>query len=205
MPQLRIDHILPGGVLPGDRWFDLKHDGTCSRCGKAIGEDEVPLQLWDGKDRLLAFCETCVKGPHHDNDNHLCAARGDHGAEPLVRGRDGHGAAAEPTDRDAGVAAEGVRAAPMTEDTRKYLVWSNEHRLWWGPGHSGYTPIISQAGRYGVGAALMICTNANAYLKATAEPNEVMVLAPEELSAAQVVANSPGLTEDTEPMKGTPQ
>ena len=31
---------------------------------------------------------------------------------------------------------------------RKYLIWSHEHRQWWGPGHCGYTASIERAGRY---------------------------------------------------------
>ena len=82
----------------------------------------------------------------------------------------------------------------MTEDTRKYLVWSNEHRAWWGPNYQGYLLTISHAGRYSLREATIICTNANAYLPATSEPNEVMVLAPEELTEAGP-ANLPGLAE----------
>ena len=31
---------------------------------------------------------------------------------------------------------------------RRYLVWSNEHRMWWRPNSCGYTTDIAQAGRY---------------------------------------------------------
>jgi hypothetical protein len=41
-----------------------------------------------------------------------------------------------------------------------YLVWSHEHGAWWGPGGCGYTPKLSQAGRYSRADALMICTRA---------------------------------------------
>ena len=41
-----------------------------------------------------------------------------------------------------------------------YLVWSNEHRAWWGPGGRGYTAQLSEAGRYSKEQALNICTNA---------------------------------------------
>lgn len=30
----------------------------------------------------------------------------------------------------------------------RYLVWSNEHRMWWGPNRQGYTRDIARAGRY---------------------------------------------------------
>lgn len=29
-----------------------------------------------------------------------------------------------------------------------YLVWSNEHQMWWRDSRSGYTPYIEEAGRY---------------------------------------------------------
>lgn len=29
-----------------------------------------------------------------------------------------------------------------------YLIWSNEHRLWWRPNCCGYTADIGRAGRY---------------------------------------------------------
>lgn len=38
----------------------------------------------------------------------------------------------------------------------KYLVWSNEHRAWWGPEHRGYTRIIANAGRYSRKEAMTI-------------------------------------------------
>lgn len=41
-----------------------------------------------------------------------------------------------------------------------YLIWSNEHRGWWGPGRRGYVPRVEQAGRYSEAAALDICTDA---------------------------------------------
>lgn len=68
----------------------------------------------------------------------------------------------------------------MPEDTREYLVWSNEHQAWWGAHERGYISIISQAGRYSRAKAERICLHANAHLGGK-EPNEVMVLAPEAL------------------------
>lgn len=38
-----------------------------------------------------------------------------------------------------------------------YVVWSNEHKAWWGPGRCGYTPHYNQAGRYSQDAAMEIC------------------------------------------------
>jgi hypothetical protein len=42
----------------------------------------------------------------------------------------------------------------------EYLIWSNEHRAWWGPGRSGYVTRIEHAGRYSYEQALDICTEA---------------------------------------------
>lgn len=39
----------------------------------------------------------------------------------------------------------------------RYLIWSNEHRMWWRPNRSGYTRDIAQAGRYDKGDAIQIC------------------------------------------------
>jgi hypothetical protein len=41
-----------------------------------------------------------------------------------------------------------------------YLVWSHEHGAWWRPGGLGYTPRLSEAGRFSRADALMICANA---------------------------------------------
>lgn len=65
-----------------------------------------------------------------------------------------------------------------------YLIWSNEHRMWWAPGQCGYVSIISQAGRYTRQDAERICTRANCYLPKGHEPNEVMVLAPQKSGAS---------------------
>lgn len=73
----------------------------------------------------------------------------------------------------------------MTEDTQQYLVWSNEHQAWCAPNKRGYISVISKAGRYGRDTAAQICRHANAFIDKDAEPNEVMVLAPECLEAAR--------------------
>lgn len=43
---------------------------------------------------------------------------------------------------------------------RDYLVWSNEHRAWWGPAGRGYVRRVSEAGRYSWPEALAICSRA---------------------------------------------
>ena len=42
----------------------------------------------------------------------------------------------------------------------EYLIWSNEHRAWWGPGSAGYRRRVEDAGRYSHAEAIDICTNA---------------------------------------------
>lgn len=41
-----------------------------------------------------------------------------------------------------------------------YLIWSNEHGAWWGPGYSGYGQRIENAGRYSRLEAIEICSQA---------------------------------------------
>ena len=53
---------------------------------------------------------------------------------------------------------EDYRKAFPDDDT--YLVWSNEHRRWWGPGERGYVQRVGEAGRYSRDRALAICRNA---------------------------------------------
>jgi len=40
-----------------------------------------------------------------------------------------------------------------------YMIWSFEHRQWWGPGHCGYTPDMEKAGRYTAEEAGAIVTD----------------------------------------------
>ena len=39
-----------------------------------------------------------------------------------------------------------------------YLIWSHEHGMWWRAGGYGYTPRLSEAGRYDHDHALEVCT-----------------------------------------------
>lgn len=41
-----------------------------------------------------------------------------------------------------------------------YLVWSNQHGMWWRGGHRGYTQFIEEAGRYTRGDAEEIVAKA---------------------------------------------
>jgi hypothetical protein len=48
----------------------------------------------------------------------------------------------------------------MSEDTARYLVWSNEHRGWWRAGNHGYSTSLPKAGRYPRQEAIDICRRA---------------------------------------------
>lgn len=54
-----------------------------------------------------------------------------------------------------------------------YKIWSNEHKGWWKPNHSGYTPNRMEAGAYTETEARQIVEGANIGLKDV--PNEAMV------------------------------
>lgn len=74
-----------------------------------------------------------------------------------------------------------------------FLVWSNQHQMWWRGGQSGYTPFIEEAGRYPRELAERIVSAATldgALSRLRTDPmtgqayqglDEVMVLAPESL------------------------
>ena len=61
---------------------------------------------------------------------------------------------------------------------KNYVIWSNEHGLWWAPGLGGYTPYFHTAGRYSEEEARGIVYDANCYLDrsdAGRQPNEVAI------------------------------
>lgn len=43
-----------------------------------------------------------------------------------------------------------------------WMIWSNEHGAWWGPGEVGYTSVIEAAGRYTLKDARRIVARAAA-------------------------------------------
>jgi hypothetical protein len=45
----------------------------------------------------------------------------------------------------------------MSDESKKWVVWSNEHRAYWGPNRSGYRRCIETAGRYTHDEARAIC------------------------------------------------
>ncbi|PTQ64473.1 hypothetical protein C8J45_103323 [Sphingomonas sp. PP-CE-3G-477] len=69
--------------------------------------------------------------------------------------------AADPANRP--VSAPDASVYPRLDATQTreaelvaYLVWSNEHKAWWGKDRCGYTKIIANAGRYNRAEALAI-------------------------------------------------
>ena len=58
--------------------------------------------------------------------------------------------------------------------SKKYLIWSNEHRMWWKPNSFGYTPHISDAGIFSKEKASEIVAQATQWLD-TAVPQELAV------------------------------
>ncbi|TDD54558.1 hypothetical protein E1286_05035 [Nonomuraea terrae] len=67
-----------------------------------------------------------------------------------------------------------------------YLVWSNEHRAYWGPNKSGYTTDWLNAGRYGAKDAAD-CFGARSW-EPRKPPPEVMVLAPDSEQSSFTIA-----------------
>ena len=45
-------------------------------------------------------------------------------------------------------------------DTARYVVWSNQHAMWWRANRRGYTPWLEEAGRYTRTEAEAIVTDA---------------------------------------------
>jgi len=60
--------------------------------------------------------------------------------------------------------------------TPEYVIWSNEHRAWWGPSERGYYTRLSSAGRYSRDHALKICTRARGGREYNDNPSEVPLL-----------------------------
>lgn len=50
-----------------------------------------------------------------------------------------------------------MEEVPPLKDETSYLIWSNMHNGWWGPGECGYAPGLIGAGKYTREHALAIC------------------------------------------------
>jgi hypothetical protein len=46
-----------------------------------------------------------------------------------------------------------------------WVIWSEEHGAWWGPGERGYMRSLRDAGRYPEAVARKIVAKANRYLR----------------------------------------
>lgn len=64
----------------------------------------------------------------------------------------------------------------LADEDKSYLVWSNEHRAWWGPNNAGYYSALEAAGRYTRDEALKICVQARGGRRYNENPSEVPVL-----------------------------
>ncbi|TIN21516.1 MAG: hypothetical protein E5Y59_01795 [Mesorhizobium sp.] len=62
------------------------------------------------------------------------------------------------------------------QDVGYYLVWSNEHKAWWGPDNAGYSTTLEAAGRYTRDGAMGICIGARGGRRFNDNPSEVPVL-----------------------------
>jgi len=97
-------------------------------------------------------------------EGYFCSRCGEGGVNMLASGHgEGH---CDPNPtlvaelRKANADVERPTAAANQTPDDWYLVWSNEHRRWWGPGQRGYVERVSEAGRYTRASALLICQRA---------------------------------------------
>lgn len=64
----------------------------------------------------------------------------------------------------------------MPNTIKQYVIWSNEHRMWWRANNHGYCTDIGQAGIYMHGDALDIVENATMHQDAHKEAlNELAI------------------------------
>jgi hypothetical protein len=64
MAMADLTALVPGGLRPTDHVHVRTNDGTCSRCRRAIDDDdELSLMLWIGDgERMLIYCWDCIRG-----------------------------------------------------------------------------------------------------------------------------------------------
>lgn len=67
----------------------------------------------------------------------------------------------------------GERIATLATEMAEYVVWSNEHKCWWGANRAGYVSRLEEAGRYTRDEALKICVNARGGRQFNSNPSEV--------------------------------
>ena len=81
-----------------------------------------------------------------------------------------------------------LSADAIRQGEGKYLVWSNEHRAWWGPDERGYTRIIERAGRYDRDKAFSISSKRGGGWQREENPDEIAI--PEADAIAQYTGPS---------------
>ncbi len=64
---------------------------------------------------------------------------------------------------------------PTPTQEQMFLIWSNEHGVWWRSKCSGYTKARSDAGRYALEEASKIIEYANRHVVDGGRPDETMV------------------------------
>ncbi len=98
----------------------------------------------------------------------------------------------------------------------KYLIWSNQQRMWWRPASRGYTSIVDEAGRYELDEAVAIVADSTVYGRLThrrTDPytgeeysclDEVMLAAPESTPKTGATATVARLRQLAEKWVATP-
>lgn len=66
-----------------------------------------------------------------------------------------------------------------------YVIWSNEHRGWWGPNKFGYTPDLRNAGRYSRFEAMQVCAATTLHSIAHQPPGVMGGKIPSELAMTE--------------------
>jgi hypothetical protein len=74
-----------------------------------------------------------------------------------------------------GTAYEAQPSHPACTKASHYLIWSNEHRCWWGPNQRGYTQSIDRAGRYTREEAIGIAGTARGGWEVGSNPSEIAI------------------------------
>ena len=125
----------------------------------------------------------------------VCPRQTRHVAQVVVAGADPVSPSFAPED------------ASARED--QYLVWSNEHKAWWGANHRGYTRFIDRAGRYDRTEALRIArTRDGGWRLNKGNPDEIAIRERDaidqyaDISAAQASLLNKALTATIDPQGG---
>lgn len=80
----------------------------------------------------------------------------------------------------------------MREGRPKYLVWSNEHRAWWGADRRGYTRVIERAGRYDRDEAFSIARTRDGGWPREENPYEIAILEADAVEQYAALRSMPG-------------